>query len=243
MRSLDIGSVDSWSVHSADVSTAMVDVGSNATNRVNVLVVDDHAVVREGVTVLLERSPRIKVVETAASGKHAIAAARRLRPDVVVMDLVLPALNGVDATKRILSALPRTRVVILTVCHTSEHIVRALRAGALAYVLKQSASTELVQAVLAVLDGKRYLSPQAAATLASVEFDSTRPSPLERLSAREREVLHLTVSGATSSTIARQLSLSPKTVDTYRSRIMEKLGVADRTALIRFSIQHALMPV
>ncbi len=134
-------------------------------------------------------------------------------------------------------------MVILTVCHSSEHIVRALRAGALAYVLKQSAATELVHAVLTVLEGKRYLSPQAAATLASVEFDSPPLSPLERLSAREREVLQLTVAGATTTAIARQLSLSPKTVETYRSRIMEKLGVADRTALIHFSIEHALMPV
>jgi DNA-binding NarL/FixJ family response regulator len=210
---------------------------------VKVLVVDDHAVLREGVTALLERSPRIKVIATAASGKHAIAAARQHKPDVVTMDLVLPALNGIDATQRILREMPRIRVVIFTMCHTSEYIVRALQAGALAYVLKQSESSELVRAVLTVLDGTRYLSPEAEETLARVKCDSALRSPLGRLSSREREVLHLTVSGATGSAIALQLSLSPATVATYRSRIMEKLGVSDRTALIRFAIQHALTPV
>jgi DNA-binding NarL/FixJ family response regulator len=223
--------------------TAMLDTCPQATAPVKVLVVDDHAVLREGVTVLLERSRRIKVVGTAASGKHAIVAARRHKPDVVIMDLVLPSLNGIDATERILREMPGIRVVIFTMCHTSEHIVRALQAGALAYVLKESASSDLVRAVLTVLDGTRYLSPQAQETLARVEFDSPLRSPLGRLSSREREVLHLTVSGATGGAIARQLSLSPATVATYRSRIMDKLGVTDRAALIRFAIQHALTPV
>ena len=221
----------------------MLDTGSQATGCVNVLVVDDHAVLREGVTALLERSPRIKVVGTASTGKHAIVAARLHKPDVVIMDLVLPGLNGIDATARILREMPRIRVIIFTMCHTSEYIVRALRAGALAYVLKQSASLELVRAVLTVLDGSRYLSPEAEETLARVTDGSALRSPLERLSPREREVLHLTVSGATGSTIARQLSLSPATVATYRSRIMDKLGVTGRAALIRFAIQHALAPV
>jgi two-component system, NarL family, response regulator NreC len=223
--------------------TAMLDARPQATAPVNVLIVDDHAVLREGVTALLQRSGRIKVVGTADTGKHAIVAARRHKPDVVIMDLVLPALNGIDATQRILQEMPRIRVVIFTMCHTSEYIVRALQAGALAYVLKQSASSELERAVLTVLDGRRYLSPQAEETLARVENDSALRSPLGRLSSREREVLHLTVSGASGSAIARQLSLSPATVATYRSRIMDKLGVTGRTALIRFAIQHALTPL
>ncbi len=161
--------------------TAMLDTCPQATASVKALVVDDHAVIREGVTALLEGSRRIKVVGTAASGKHAIVAARRHKPDVVIMDLVLPTLNGIDATERILREMPGIRVVIFTMCHTSEHIVRALQAGALAYVLKQSASAELVRAVLTVLDGTRYLSPQAEETLARVENDSSLRSPLGRL--------------------------------------------------------------
>jgi DNA-binding NarL/FixJ family response regulator len=221
----------------------MIDNRSNAANRISVMVVDDHHIVREGVTALLERSPRIQVVGSEACGKRAVATAKRLQPHVVVMDLMLPELNGVDATKRILAELPKTRVVILTACSSAEHIVRALRAGALGYVLKQSTVEEISLAVVAVLDGRRYLSPQVAATLAGVDFDATSCSPLESLSAREREVLHLTAAGTTNRMIAQQLSLSPKTVATYRSRIMQKLGVADRTALIHFSIEHALAPV
>jgi DNA-binding NarL/FixJ family response regulator len=134
-------------------------------------------------------------------------------------------------------------VVILTACGSSEHIVRALRAGALGYVLKQSAADEISQAVFTVLTDRRYLSPQVAATLAMVDFDATSRSPLDSLSAREREVLHLTGAGCTNRMIAQQLCLSPKTVATYSSRIMEKLGVANRTAMIHFSIEHALAPV
>jgi DNA-binding NarL/FixJ family response regulator len=193
--------------------------------------------------VLLERSPRLKVVGTAASGKQAVLAARRLRPKVIVMDLRLPELNGIDATERILRDLPSTRVVIFSACQSAEHIVRALRAGALGYVLKQSAAVEVVHAVAAVLEGNRYLSPSIEAALAGLQIDLDLPSPLERLSAREREVLHLTVAGASTSAIARELSLSPKTVETYRSRIMEKLCVPDRTALIHFAIEHALTPL
>jgi DNA-binding NarL/FixJ family response regulator len=215
---------------------------SSTTDRASVLVVDDHGIVREGLTVLLERSPRLKVIGTAASGKQAIAVAHRLKPDVVVMDLMLPELSGIDATERIVNELPATRVVILSVCHSSEHIACALRAGAMGFVQKRSSITEIVQAVLAVLDGKRYLSPEIVASLGNAEIDSAR-SPLESLSAREREVLHLTVAGATSVVIARRLCLSPKTVETYRSRIMGKLGVSDHTALIHFAMEHALTPV
>lgn len=210
---------------------------------IDVLIVDDHGIIRECIGALLEKSPRIRVVGTAASGIAALKAARKLKPDVVIMDLVLPELSGIDATERILGELPLTRVVILTMCHSREHVVRALRAGALAYVLKRSASAELVQAVLCAVDGKRYLSPQIAASLDGVEVRAGQRSPLELLSAREREVLHLAVAGATSAAIAAKLSLSPKTVDTYRSRIMDKLGVADHTALIHFAIEHALSPV
>jgi len=194
---------------------------SGGSNDIRVLVVDDHGIVRDGLTAILERSPRMTVVGTASSGKQAISAARRLAPDVIVMDLIMPELNGVDALERVLHDSPRTRVVIFSVCDTAEHIVRALRAGAQGYVVKKG--------VQAALDGIRW--------------DAADLSPLERLSQREREVLHLTASGATTGGIARRLSLSPKTVETYRSRIMRKLGVADRTALIHFAIEHALTPL
>jgi DNA-binding NarL/FixJ family response regulator len=195
----------------------------------SILVVDDHGIVRDGIRSLLRRQDGMDVVGLAATGEQAVLAAQRLRPDVIIMDLVLPILNGIDATQRILASLPQTKIIVLSACCTSEHVYRALRAGALGYVVKDAAGSELVCAVRAVAAGKRYLSPSVAALL-------------ERLSVREREVLHRTVEGYSSTQIALQLSLSPKTIDTYRSRLMQKLGVSDRSALIRFAIQHAMAP-
>jgi DNA-binding NarL/FixJ family response regulator len=152
-------------------------------------------------------------------------------------------LSGVDATARILSISPQIHVVVLSVSHTSEHVFRALRAGARGYVVKEAAGVELVRAITAVLAGERYLSPLITELLIrGLLDDSYGLSPLERLSGREREVLHLTVAGSTSAEIAEHLSLSRRTVDTYRSRLMEKLGVSDLTTLIRFAIEHAMAP-
>jgi len=210
---------------------------------VRVLVVDDHGIVRDGLTLLLGRQQHMEVVGTATTGKEAIDAAARLKPDVIVMDLMLPELSGVDATARILSISPQIHVVVLSVSHTSEHVFRALRAGARGYVVKEAAGVELVRAITAVLAGERYLSPLITELLIrGLLDDSYGLSPLERLSGREREVLHLTVAGSTSAEIAEHLSLSRRTVDTYRSRLMEKLGVSDLTTLIRFAIEHAMAP-
>ncbi len=215
----------------------------NLVAPIRILIVDDHGIVRDGLAALLERQANIRVIGTAATGREAVAAATRLEPDVIIMDLVLPELSGIDATERILRELPRTQVVVLSVCHTSEHIFRALRAGARGYVLKEAASTELVCAIKAVFVGDPYLSPRITeVVIASLLNQTALRSPLERLSEREREVLHLTVGGSSSAEIARQLSLSRKTVDTYRSRLMEKLGVADRSGLIHFAIEHAMTP-
>jgi DNA-binding NarL/FixJ family response regulator len=208
-----------------------------------ILVVDDHGIVRDGIRSLLRRQDGMEVVGLAATGEQAVSAAQRLRPDLIIMDLVLPILNGIDATQRILASLPQTKIIVLSACYTSEHVHRALRAGARGYVIKEAAGSELVSAVRTVLSGKRYLSPSIAAVFSrDSPNDSDARSPLERLSAREREVLHRTVEGLSSAQIALQLSLSPKTIDTYRSRLMQKLGVSDRATLIRFAIQHAMAP-
>jgi len=209
----------------------------------SILVVDDHGIVRDGIRSLLLRQDGMDVVGLAATGEQAVLAAQRLRPNVIIMDLVLPILNGIEATQRILASLPHTKIIVLSGSCTSEYVYRALRAGALGYVIKDAAGSELVCAVRTVAAGKRYFSPSIAAL-----FNDECPnaaairSPLERLSVREREVLHRTVEGYSSVQIALQLSLSPKTIDTYRSRLMQKLGVADRSALIRFAIQHAMAP-
>ena len=207
-----------------------------------IVVVDDHGIVREGLTVLLERQDGIKVVGSAASGKEAILAAQRFKPDVIIMDLVLPDMNGIDATERILNLLPMTQIIALSACHTTEHVRRALRAGARGYVVKAAMGAELVLAVQAVMAGRQFLSPGITPlVIEGLLKDSMSKSPMERLSAREREVLHRIVAGSTSADIAAHLSLSRKTVDTYRGRLMVKLGVDNRSALIRFAIEHELM--
>lgn len=206
-----------------------------------ILVVDDHGIVREGLIALLEKQDGVRVVGAAASGQEAILAAQRLKPDIIIMDLVLPDMNGIDATERILKFLPKARVIVLSACHTTEHVYRALRAGAVAYVVKDARGDELLHAVRAARDGRQFLSPQVALSAeACAECYALPKSPLERLSLREREVLHRIVAGASSASIAQHLSLSRKTVDTYRGRLMTKLGVCNRSALIRFAIENEL---
>jgi DNA-binding NarL/FixJ family response regulator len=227
-----------------------VDVEKDASMKCNVtmppvriLLVDDHCLVREGLSVFLERGIGMKIVGSVATGEEAVIAAHRLKPDVVIMDLVLPALNGIDATRRILNELPRTRIIVLSACHTSEHVHRALRAGALGYVLKTAASAELLSAVKAVTAGEHYVSPTITAQFVDGVLAASIPtSPFDQLSARERDVLRRIVAGSTSSDIAQRLSLSRKTVDTYRGRMMVKLGVANRSELIRVALEYELPP-
>jgi DNA-binding NarL/FixJ family response regulator len=206
-----------------------------------ILIVDDHSIVRDGLAVLIEREHGMKIVGFAASGEEAVIATRRLRPDLIIMDLMLPVLNGIDATRRIISEFPRTRIIALSACHTPEQVSRALRAGALGFVLKTEAAKELLRAIQMVAAGTQYISPAIAALFVDGALNMpTQKSPFERLSSREREVVQLIVAGNTSSDIALHLSLSRKTVDTYRGRIMVKLGVANRSALIRFALEYEL---
>lgn len=207
---------------------------------VRILVVDDHCIVREGLAALLDSDKNIKIVGFAASGEEAVLAARRLKPALIIMDLMLPDLNGIDATRLILDEFPHTRVIALSACSGAEYVYRALRSGARGYVLKTALGPELLLAVRAVSAGDQYVSPSITALFVDGRIDSMQTSPLDRLSARERDVLRDIVAGATSCDIARRLCLSRKTVDTYRSRIMVKLGVSSRSALIRFAREFDL---
>jgi DNA-binding NarL/FixJ family response regulator len=206
-----------------------------------VLVVDDHGIVREGLIALLTRQDGVRVLGSAASGHEAVLAAEQLKPDIIIMDLVLPDMNGIDATLRILRILPLTRVIVLSASHNIEHVYRALRAGACGYVVKDALGGELMHAVRAVRSGKQFLSPKVTPPdVDGARCYSLPKSPLERLSLRERDVLHRVVAGASSASIAQHLSLSRKTVDTYRGRLMAKLGVCNRSALIRFAIENEI---
>jgi DNA-binding NarL/FixJ family response regulator len=203
------------------------------------MVVDDHGIVREGLIAMLRRQVGVQVLGSATSGQDAIRAAQRLNPAIIIMDLVLPDMSGIEATERILALLPQARVIMLSGCHTIEHVYRALRAGALGYVVKDAPADELMQAVQAVREGRQYLSPQVAPpAVGGSNCYSLSKSPLERLSNRERDVLSRIVAGASSAAIGQHLSLSSKTIDTYRGRLMAKLGVSNRSALIRFVIEN-----
>jgi len=206
-----------------------------------VLLVDDHDIVREGIASLLNRAGGIEVVGSAGSGEEAVLAAGSLSPEVVVMDLVLPTVNGIDATRRILEDWPLIHVIVLSACRTPEHVHRALCAGARGYVTKTSAGSDLVRAIRAAISGNRYISPGIIPMSADGQGDiSCRKGSVEHLSGREREVLRLLVDGLSSAEIARHLLLSPKSIDTYRHRLMVKLGVANRAALIRAAIEYEL---
>lgn len=211
---------------------------------IRVVLADDHSVVRDGLRFLLEAEGDIEVVGAAATGREVLRVARAVKPDVVIMDLAMPELNGTEATLQIHEALPETRVLILSMHSTTEHIYRAFQAGAQGYVLKESAGPEVVSAVRAVYAHRRYLSQKIAETvLEDYVRDRKSSGPLDSLSPRERQILQLVAEGRTTAETATVLYLSPKTVETYRSRLMRKLGVHDFAGLVRFAVQHGLTPL
>jgi DNA-binding NarL/FixJ family response regulator len=211
---------------------------------INIVLADDHAIVRDGLRVFLEMHSDIKVVGEATNGREAVKQVTVLQPDIVIMDITMPEMNGIDATHQILSVSANVKVIILSMQSSSEHIYRALRAGASGYLLKESAGKEVVEAVRTVIGGKRYLSTAISETLVQnyihLRQTSEEQSPIESLSEREREILQLVIDGHSSAEIADKLFLSSKTVDTYRSRLMKKLGVADLAGLIKFAVMNGL---
>lgn len=212
---------------------------------INVLIADDHTVLRDGLRLILEASGDIKVTAVAGDGLEAIRLVDQHRPDIVLMDIGMPQLNGIEATRRIKEKHPSVQIVILSMQSTSEDIFRALQAGATGYLLKESAGAELVVAVRAAHARRRYLSRKVDDILIDSYINERRASegksPLEQLSPREREVLQLVAEGNSSSEIAEMLYLSVKTIETYRSRLMQKLGIKDLPSLVKFAIQHGLI--
>jgi DNA-binding NarL/FixJ family response regulator len=208
---------------------------------IRVLLADDHAVVRDGLRLLLEAEDDIVVAGSAADGRQAVDLAHALRPDVAVVDIAMPEANGIDATREIRETCPETRVLILSMHSGTEEVRLALRAGACGYVLKKSAGAEVVAAVRALHAGEGYLSAGIAGTVIEDYAHHTSPgTPLDALTTRERQVLQLVAEGNSSEQVARALFLSRKTVDTYRSRLMDKLGIHDLHGLVRFAVRHGL---
>ena len=210
---------------------------------ISVLLVDDHAMFRAGIKALLEGEGRVEVVGEASSGDEAVDRVRELKPDVVVMDLSMPDSNGLEATRRIAALGLDTHVLVLTVHAEEEYLVPVVEAGASGYLTKTSADTDLHEAIRVVARGQVFLPPKATTLLLrkykSTEFDDS--AGLKDLSTREQEVLALTAEGFSSREIGKKLFISPKTVDTYRSRIMEKLGLSHRSELVRFALKVGLL--
>jgi DNA-binding NarL/FixJ family response regulator len=207
---------------------------------VSVYVVDDHAIVRDGLLQVLSAHPEFDPVGSAATGAAAVADIPRLHPQVVILDISLPDADGIELVPRILSAAPETAIVMLSMHAGVDFVIRALEAGARGYVLKESASDNILHAARAVAAGERYLCPRVAAILA--EGLGARRNALgpESLSRREQEILRLVADGLTSAAIGTRLELSQKTVDTYRSRLMQKLGISSVAGLVKYALLHGL---
>jgi DNA-binding NarL/FixJ family response regulator len=208
---------------------------------IRILIADDHGIVAEGLKHLIEAQSDMEVVALVGDGREAVQQAREVQPDVVLMDLSMPELNGADATRAILERDPKCRVIVLSMYAQREYVRRALKAGAAGYVVKRSAAKEVVEAIRTVHAGQRYLSPRVADVVLEDYTDDKQDDLLARLSGREREVLQLLAEGRTGAEIAQRLSLSQKTVETYRARLVEKLGIRDVAGLVRFAIQKGLV--
>ena len=211
--------------------------------RARVLIADDHTIVRHGLVGILNATDDIEVVGQAGNGAEAVNRAIDLKPDIVLLDISMPRLNGLEAARRIHKALPSSHILVLTMHEDEEYVLKMVRAGVSGYIVKDGAVSELIAAIRAVKSGKTWFGPQASQALADAWQDGAAlpDDPLERLTNREREVLLLIIEGKTNSQVAETLGVSPKTVDNHRTHLMEKLGVHNTAELVRFAARHRLL--
>lgn len=215
-------------------------------NETTIVLADDHHLVRQGLRALLESEPGFELVGETGDGLEAIELAKRLQPDVIVLDLVMPSLNGLEVTRYIKDCCPQTCVVILSMHANEAYVLEALKNGASAYVLKDSSVTELIRAVREVVAGRRYLSPPLSERAIELYIQKAQEVMLdsyETLTNREREVLHLAAEGHSSPDIAARLSVSPRTIETHRANMMRKLNLHSQTDLIRYALQRGIIPI
>ncbi len=206
-----------------------------------VLVVDDHDLIRLGICRLLSELPDITVVGQAASGEEAVAQVRQLTPDIVFMDIRMPGIGGLEATQRILSHYPETKVIVISAFNDDVYPMTLLKAGAVGYITKNADTKEIKTAIEAVLSGKVYVSPHLAQMLVVNGLSNHSESPLSQLSQRELQVAELITSGSRASEVAETLSVSPKTINTYKYRIYEKLGVTNDVELTLAAVKYGLV--
>jgi DNA-binding NarL/FixJ family response regulator len=208
---------------------------------IRIILVDDHALVREGVSRLLEVQPDMRVVGSFGEGSPAVAFAAEEEPDVAIVDIAMPEASGIDVVRQLREASADTHVLVLSMHSNPQYVHQALLAGALGYVAKESAGPVLVEAVREVQAGRRFLSESIGReALQRYLEDPARRDPMQQLSAREREVLRHTVQGRTIAQTAQRLGVSPKSVETYRSRLMTKLGIEDLPSLVKFAIRAGI---
>jgi two-component system, NarL family, response regulator NreC len=215
------------------------------TSKIRVLLADDHTILRAGVRMMLNAQPDIEVVGEASDGRHAITEAQRLQPDVILMDITMPDLNGIEATRHVKRLLPDVRVLVLTMHENEEYLFQVLRAGASGYMLKEAADTELISAIRIINNGSFYLSSSAQSMMVGDYLQRVRSGEerdsYSELTEREREILKHVAEGYTNNQIAERLFISPKTVDTHRTHIMDKLNLHSRAELVKYAMRRGLL--
>ncbi len=213
---------------------------------INILLADDHHIVRQGLRALLESEHRFRLVGEAGDGLEAVRMTSRLKPDVLITDVMMPGLNGLEVTRQVTKSHPAIKVIILSMHTNDAYVLEAFKNGASGYVLKDSQAGDLINAVLSVISGKRYLSPPLSETeleLYAVRVESAPVDPYELLTAREREVLQLVAEGRTSAEIASQLFISPRTVEGHRANLMRKLGLQNHTEIVKYALKRGILPL
>ena len=212
-----------------------------ATASIHVLIVDDHTLVRSGLRLLLEGEPDVVVDDEAGDAEHAIRLARLHKPDVVLLDVVMPGRSGLEAAPEILAAAPKAKILVLSMQDDPSYVRQAFSAGAAGYLLKEAADAELVQAVRDVASGGRYVHPALGARLAAAEAEERARAEADPLSEREREVLRLLALGHTNQEIAKLLFISVRTAETHRAHVMQKLRLSTRAELVRHALEQGLL--
>jgi DNA-binding NarL/FixJ family response regulator len=211
---------------------------------IRIMLAEDHGLVRAGIHALLDRMEGVEVVAEVKDGQEAVKVVESLRPDVVLMDVAMPGLNGLEAADRITKQWPQVRVIILSMHENEEYLRQALKAGALGYLLKGADLSELEHAIRAASRGETYLTPSVARYTAETYRDGTgrELTPLERLSPRQREILQLIAEGHSTKEMAYRLNLSVKTIETHRTQLMDRLDIHDIAGLVRFALKAGILP-
>ena len=208
---------------------------------ISVLLVDDHKLMRTGIKLILDETADIRVMGEASSGEEAVERARALKPQIILMDVSMPGIGGLEATRKLAMSLPDTRIIVLSAQTAEPYPMKLLEAGAAGYLTKDSAGDEIVTAIRRVLAGERYISADIARQLALQAVNKTSASPFDQLSSREMQVMIMATGGHSVQAISDKLHLSPKTVSTYRSRLFQKLGVNNDVELTRLALRYGVI--